>query len=137
MSSKQIASAVRAANAICKDVAGNLMAGQDLRVLTHLKNLMSVLSGIEEKLAAGNDFRAEKRLDAVLQEVYDKLDEMPPFDPTVMDAARKKWDDLGADFDGLLQPVGEALNPDEETRPEVKAAIEALKEQLRAQGAEV
>lgn len=133
VSNKQIASAVRTALAISKDVAGNLSAGQDARVVAHLENLMSVLEGINTKLEAGNDFRAEQKLTAVLKTAYDKLDEMPAFDPTLIDASFAKWSALGVDFSKILTPAAEALDPNKATTPEMKALFEDLKRQMEKQ----
>jgi hypothetical protein len=137
VSSKQIAKAVSTASAIAKDIAGNLSAGQDARAVAHLRNLMAVLDGIEDKLDVGNDFKAEKKLDAVLQDAYDRLDEMPAFDPLLMDAAHAKWQTLGIDFTNILQSLGDVSNPDSASTPEGKEALQEIQKQLREQGVNV
>ena len=131
MSSKQVASAIRTAKAISLDVAGNLSAGQDARVVAHLRNLMAVLDGIEAKLAAGNDFRAEQKLAAVMQAAFEKLDDMPAFDPSLMDAAMEKWTSLGVNFSEILQPAATVLDPSKAATPEMKAVFEAIQEEMQ------
>lgn len=135
MSSKQVARAVSTAKAICRDVAGNLLAGQELRVVAHLQNLLAVLEGIEAKLDAGNDVRAEMKLDKVLKDAYDRLDTMPAFDDSIVDASMERWKKLGVSFGTLLQPMGDVHNPEDAQTPEGKAAMEAIREALREHGA--
>ena len=57
MSNTQITTAVRLANSLSKDISGNLLSGQEMRVVEYLQILRSVLDTLEEKLEAGNDFK--------------------------------------------------------------------------------
>lgn len=124
-------SSINAAIAISRDVAGNLYAGQDARIVGHLRNLLAVLEGLEAKLEAGNDFRAEKTLEAVLQTSLDNLDDMPAFDPELMGPAQEKWAALGVDFSDMLLLATDVLDPAKAITPEMKAVFEKFQKQMQ------
>lgn len=104
MSNKQITNAVRAANSLTKDICGNLLSGQEMRVIEYLQILRSVLDGLEEKLEAGSDFKAEKRLETIMAAVDAKMDKMTPFDSDRVGPSMEKWAKKGITLDMLVEP---------------------------------
>lgn len=104
MSNKQITNAVRAANSLTKDICGNLLSGQEMRVIEYLQILRSVLDGLEEKLEAGSDFKAEKRLETIMAAVDAKLNNMTPFDNDRVEPSLEKWEKKGITIDMLVGP---------------------------------
>ncbi|WP_425252137.1 hypothetical protein ACPJXG_20215 [Janthinobacterium sp. NFX145] len=104
MSNKQIRIAVRAANCLSKDISGNFLAGQEMRVVEYLKMLRSVLDGLQEKLEAGSDFKAEQKLEAIMVAGDAQLDKMTPFDDDLMESSLEKWKKKGITVDMLLGP---------------------------------
>ena len=104
MSNKQITNAVRAANSLSKDISGNLLSGQEMRVVEYLQILRSVLDGLEEKLEAGSDFKAEQKLEAIMAAVDAKMDKMTPFDSGRVGPSMEKWAKKGITLDMLVGP---------------------------------
>ena len=104
MSNKQITNAVRAANSLSKDISGNFLAGQEMRVVEYLKMLRSVLDGLQEKLEAGSDFKAEQKLEAIMAAGDAELDKMTPFDIARMESSMEKWAKQGITIDMLVGP---------------------------------
>lgn len=104
MSNKQITNAVRAANSLSRDISGNFLAGQEMRVVEYLKMLRSVLDGLQEKLEAGSDFKAEQKLEAIMVAGDAQLDKMTPFDDDLMESSLEKWKKKGITVDMLLGP---------------------------------
>lgn len=104
MSNKQITIAVRSANSLSKDISGNFLAGQEMRVVEYLQILRSVLDGLEEKLEAGSDFKAEKKLEAIIAAADAKMDKMTPFDNDRVEPSLEKWEKKGITIDILVGP---------------------------------
>lgn len=107
VSNKQIKTAVNLAKNLTKDISGNLLTGQEIRVVEYLKILRSVLDTLEEKLEAGNDFKAEQKLDKAMQAVNGKLDKMTPIDRDLVKPSLEKWEATGVSFSSLLDTVAE------------------------------
>ena len=104
MSNKQITNAVRAANSLTKDICGNLLSGQEMRVIEYLQILRSVLDGLEEKLEAGSDFKAEQNLETVMAAVDAKLNNMTPTDKDRVGPSMEKWAKKGITLAMLVEP---------------------------------
>lgn len=104
MSNKQITNAVRAANSFSKDVSGNFLAGQEMRVFEYLRMLRAVLDGLQDRLETGSDFKAEQKLEAIIAAADAKMDEMTPFDDDLMVSSLEKWEKKGITVDMLLGP---------------------------------
>lgn len=104
MSNKQITNAVRAANSFSKDISGNFLAGQEMRVVEYLKMLRSVLDGLQERLEAGSDFNAEQKLEAIIAAADAKMDKMTPFDNDRVEPSLEKWEKKGITIDMLVGP---------------------------------
>lgn len=104
MSNKQITNAVRLANSLTKDISGNLLSGQQMRVIEYLQILRSVLDGLEEKLEAGSDFKAEQKLEAVMAAVDAKLNNMTPTDKDRAGPSMEKWAKKGLTLAMLVEP---------------------------------
>lgn len=104
MSNKQITIAVRSANSLSKDISGNFLAGQEMRVVEYLKMLRSVLDGLQERLEAGSDFKAEQKLEAIMAAADAKLDKMTPFDNDRVEPSLEKWEKKGITIDMLVGP---------------------------------
>ena len=104
MSNKQITNAVRAANSLSKDISGNLLLGQEMRVVEYLQILRSVLDGLEEKLEAGSDFKAEQKLETIMAAIDSKMDKMTPFDSERAGPSMEKWAEKGITLDMLVGP---------------------------------
>lgn len=107
MSNTQITTAVRLANSLSKDISGNLLSGQEMRVVEYLQILRSVLDTLEEKLEAGNDFKTEQKLDTVLMGANAKLDKMTPMDKDLVNPSLEKWAAKGVTLPMLLDPQAE------------------------------
>lgn len=107
MSNTQITTAVRLANSLSKDISGNLLSGQEMRVVEYLQILRSVLDTLEEKLEAGSDFKTEQKLDTVLMAVNAKLDKMTPMDKDLVNPSLEKWAAKGVTLPMLLDPQAE------------------------------
>ena len=104
MSNKQITNAVRLANSLTKDISGNLLSGQEMRVVEYLQILRSVLDGLEEKLEAGSDFKAEQNLETVMVAVDAKLNNMTPTDKDRVGPSIEKWAEKGITLAMLVEP---------------------------------
>ena len=104
MSNKQITNAVRAANSLTKDICGNLLSGQEMRVIEYLQILRSVLDGLEEKLEAGSDFKAEQNLETVMVAVDAKLNNMTPTDKDRVGPSMEKWAKKSITLAMLVEP---------------------------------
>jgi len=104
MSNKQITNAVRLANSLTKDISGNLLSGQEMRVIEYLQILRSVLDGLEEKLEAGSDFKAEQKLEAVMAAVGTKLEKMTQMDEALVSPSLEKWAKKGVTLAMLVEP---------------------------------
>lgn len=104
MSNKQITSAVRLANSLTKDISGNLLSGQEIRVVEYLQILRSVLDGLEEKLEAGSDFKSEQKLEAVMAAVGTKLEKMTKMEEALVSPSLEKWAKKGVTLDMLVAP---------------------------------
>ena len=104
MSNKQITNAVRLANSLTKDISGNLLSGQEMRVVEYLQILRSVLDGLEEKLEAGSDFKAEQNLETVMVAVDAKLNNMTPTDKDRVGPSMEKWAKKGITLAMLVEP---------------------------------
>lgn len=104
MSNKQITNAVRAANSLSKDISGNLLSGQEMRVVEYLQILRSVLDGLEEKLEAGSDFKADQKLETIMAAIDAKMDKMTPFDSEHAGPSMEKWAEKGITLDMLVGP---------------------------------
>lgn len=105
MSKKQNLDAIGTAIAILRDIAGNLMSGQDVRVVEYMKSQMRLLQALEAKLADGSGGESERNLDIVLETEYENLDRMTPFDSENVAASVQKWQRLGVSFDGLVPAI--------------------------------
>lgn len=104
MSNKQITNAVRAANSLSKDISGNLLSGQEMRVVEYLQILRSVLDGLEEKLEAGSDFKVEQKLETIMAAIDSKMDKMTPFDSERAAPSMEKWAKKGITLAMLVEP---------------------------------
>jgi hypothetical protein len=98
MSKKQIFTAVQMASNLCKDTAGNLLSGSDLRAMGYLKALQHTLAATLVAMEAGSDVRAEIALKERLQDICKTLDaehEKAPFDKSGLQESFQKWEAAG------------------------------------------
>lgn len=102
LSNKLIKNAVEMVNSLSKDIAGNLVTGQELRVAQYLQIQRSILEALEDKLAAGSDFKAEQNLENALKAINGKLDAMTAYDKDIAPESLKWWEEQGVTLSSLL-----------------------------------
>ncbi|MEV4780126.1 hypothetical protein [Burkholderia sp. LMU1-1-1.1] len=107
MSNKLVVSAVRIIHSLNKDIAGNLLSGQDVRVAQYVKIQAAVSEALVQKLNSGGDFKAEQNLENVLKAVDVQLDAMTPINPELVAEATAKWKERGVDFSSVLVTIPE------------------------------
>lgn len=122
MSNKQLQNALDMASNLCKDTAGNLLSGNEIRAMGYLKALQHTIDAARAKQAAGNDVRAEMKLDAAIKSINVTLDEehaKHPFDGSKVQESMAKWEAAGytmADF-------AKGLNEDEMNAAGIKPGV--------------
>lgn len=102
MSNKLVVSAVRIIHSLNKDIAGNLLSGQDVRVAQYVKIQAAVSEALVQKLNSGGDFKAEQNLENALKAVDGQLDAMTPYDHELVDESLKKWAAKGVTLSSLV-----------------------------------
>ncbi|MBK4733032.1 hypothetical protein [Noviherbaspirillum pedocola] len=101
-------STVSLSYALTKDIAGNLLTGNDHRAMIYLKALNKSLEALLEKLDAGNDVRAERKLEATLRTIRQEMDEAHaavPHDETSMGTSLQQWEERGFSMSDFAQPL--------------------------------
>lgn len=110
MSSKQNTRVISAVAALSKDVAGNMLSGNEIRAMHYLKALRETLDALQEKMDIGNDVRAERVLDEAIgsinERLYERLDSVP-FDGTSVQGSFAKWAKCGFTLPDFLPSMSE------------------------------
>ncbi|MYM23221.1 hypothetical protein GTP46_11245 [Duganella sp. FT135W] len=102
LNKKLITEAVKTVNNLSKDIGGNLLSGQEMRVVEYLQIQRSILDALEDKLAAAGDFKAEQSLEKALKAVSGKMDAMTPFNPAIAAESLQSWDERGVSLPSLV-----------------------------------
>jgi hypothetical protein len=109
MSAKQNAKYVSIVANLGKDIAGNLLSGNDIRALGYLKAQAKLLAALEIKMAAGNgDVRAEMALDAAMREISKVLDaehEVNKMSYDNVDESFAKYSAAGYSIPDFIEPM--------------------------------
>jgi hypothetical protein len=80
---------------LSKDIADNMLSGNEHRAMLYLKAQRCTLDALLAKLESGNDVRAEQALDAAMKEInttMDKDHKGVPFNREVMEAGFERWE---------------------------------------------
>lgn len=98
MSKSQIKKALMLAEGMSKDIAGNLLSGNDVRAIGYVKALSQALAETLALIDAGSDVRAEKAFDVRIQEILATLDaehEKNTFDQSRVEESFKRFQAAG------------------------------------------
>lgn len=97
---------------LCRDAYGNLLSGQEARAFGYLRHAVQLLAALDESAESKGDVRAEKALEAALQEALHGADNIePPFDQSLMAEARAKYGAMGITGEGVLPAIDPASLP--------------------------
>lgn len=108
MSKKQIQSGIGTLAALSKDIAGNILSGNDVRAVGYVKALNILSVALQELIEAGSDVRAEQKYTATFRAVMEQLDvehAKVPFSNDKMDESFKRYAEAGYDLGQFLSPI--------------------------------
>jgi hypothetical protein len=104
MGKSQVKKGVSLAAALCQDISGNILSGNEVRALGYVKALGAVLSETLEMIEAGSDVRKEMTFTRNIQAALERMEEehkVNKFDGERMAESFEKYEKAGytpADF---------------------------------------
>lgn len=99
---------------LCRDAYGNLLGGQEARAFGYLRHAVQLLAALDQSAESKGDVRAEKALEAALQEALHGADNLePPFDHSLMAEAHAKYEAMGITSEGVLPGIDPASLPED------------------------
>lgn len=108
MSKKQIQNGIGTLAALSKDIAGNILSGNDVRAVGFVKALNTVAVALQELMEAGSDVRAEQKYTAAFRAAMEQLDAehaKVPFSHDKIDESFKRYAEAGYDLSHFSAPI--------------------------------
>lgn len=114
MSKKLTANTIGVLDALARDIAGNILSGNNERALVYLRGQLETLAALRVNMEKQNDVRADLTLEATIKDIntrlYDQLDNRYPLSMSDASVTMKNFKDAGIDMSEFLKPVSEVMS---------------------------